>query len=122
MSPARTRSGMRSSRPARPGCASTGTPHVAQVMVNHGYVRSVREAFDRYLRAGGPAVPVVDHDLGDVGPSRGAFLHERQDLGGVDGHAELGEPLRHTVDTLPALRALLGEEVLKPPGLPIHAV
>src|SRR5438876_7718015 len=72
--------------------------------------------------AHGPDVPVVDHDLGDVGPSRGAFLHERQDLGGVDGHAELGEPLRHTVDTLPALRALLGEEVLKPPGLPIHAV
>lgn len=34
---------------------SAGRPHVAQVMVNHGYVRSVREAFDRYLRAGGPA-------------------------------------------------------------------
>ena len=34
---------------------SVGRPHVAQVMVNHGYVRSVREAFDRYLRAGGPA-------------------------------------------------------------------
>jgi len=34
---------------------AAGRPHVAQVMVNHGYVRSVREAFDRYLRAGGPA-------------------------------------------------------------------
>lgn len=34
---------------------SPGRPHVAQVMVDRGYVRSVREAFDRYLRANGPA-------------------------------------------------------------------
>jgi 3',5'-nucleoside bisphosphate phosphatase len=34
---------------------SAGRPHVAQVMVRCGYVKSVREAFDRYLRAGGPA-------------------------------------------------------------------
>ncbi len=34
---------------------SAGRPHVAQAMVNRGYVKSVREAFDRYLRAGGPA-------------------------------------------------------------------
>ena len=34
---------------------SAGRPHVAQVMVRRGYVKSVREAFDRYLRAGGPA-------------------------------------------------------------------
>jgi 3',5'-nucleoside bisphosphate phosphatase len=34
---------------------SPGRPHVAQVMVNRGYVKSVREAFDRYLRTGGPA-------------------------------------------------------------------
>ena len=34
---------------------SAGRPHVARVMVNRGYVGSVREAFDRYLRAGGPA-------------------------------------------------------------------
>lgn len=34
---------------------SAGRPHVAQVMVNRGYVKSVREAFDRYLRADGPA-------------------------------------------------------------------
>jgi predicted metal-dependent phosphoesterase TrpH len=32
-----------------------GRPHVARVMVDRGYVRSVREAFDRYLKAGGPA-------------------------------------------------------------------
>jgi predicted metal-dependent phosphoesterase TrpH len=34
---------------------SPGRPHVAQVMVARGYVRSVREAFDRFLRTGGPA-------------------------------------------------------------------
>ncbi len=34
---------------------SAGRPHVAQVMVKHGYVKSVREAFDRYLHANGPA-------------------------------------------------------------------
>lgn len=34
---------------------SAGRPHVAQVMVKRGYVSSVREAFDRYLRTGGPA-------------------------------------------------------------------
>ena len=34
---------------------SAGRPHIAQALVHRGYVRSVREAFDRYLRAGGPA-------------------------------------------------------------------
>lgn len=34
---------------------SAGRPHVAQVMVSRGYVKSVREAFDKYLHAGGAA-------------------------------------------------------------------
>lgn len=34
---------------------SAGRPHVAQVMVDQGYVKSVREAFDRFLSANGPA-------------------------------------------------------------------
>lgn len=34
---------------------SAGRPHVAQAMVHRGYVKSVREAFDRYLHNGGPA-------------------------------------------------------------------
>ena len=33
---------------------SAGRPHVAQVMVKRGYVKTVREAFDRYLAAGKP--------------------------------------------------------------------
>jgi len=34
---------------------SAGRPHIAQVMVQKGYVATVGEAFDRYLAAGGPA-------------------------------------------------------------------
>jgi predicted metal-dependent phosphoesterase TrpH len=34
---------------------SAGRPHVARVMVERGYVKTVREAFDRYLAAGKPA-------------------------------------------------------------------
>lgn len=34
---------------------SAGRPHVARVMVSRGYVKSVREAFDRYLGASKPA-------------------------------------------------------------------
>jgi hypothetical protein len=37
------------------GEASVGRPHVAQALVEGGHVASVREAFDRYLRTGGPA-------------------------------------------------------------------
>lgn len=37
------------------GEGAPGRPHVAQVMLARGYVRSVREAFDRYLRTGGAA-------------------------------------------------------------------
>lgn len=34
---------------------AAGRPHVAQVMVTRGYVKSVRDAFSKYLHAGGPA-------------------------------------------------------------------
>lgn len=34
---------------------SAGRPHVARVMVQKGYVATVKEAFDRFLKAGGPA-------------------------------------------------------------------
>ena len=36
------------------GEAAVGRPHVAHAMVERAYVKSVREAFDRYLRDGGP--------------------------------------------------------------------
>lgn len=34
---------------------SLGRPHIAQAMVKAGYVRDIKEAFDRYLHDGGPA-------------------------------------------------------------------
>ncbi len=34
---------------------SAGRPHIAKAMVRRGYVKSVREAFDKYLRVGGLA-------------------------------------------------------------------
>src|SRR3990170_2924618 len=34
---------------------SAGRSHVAQVMKKRGYVKSLREAFDKYLAAGKPA-------------------------------------------------------------------
>ena len=32
-----------------------GRPHIAQALVQHGYVASLREAFDKYLKKGAPA-------------------------------------------------------------------
>ncbi len=37
------------------GGGSVGRPHIAQAMLEKGYVGSVREAFNRYLGRGGPA-------------------------------------------------------------------
>ncbi len=37
------------------GPATVGRPHIAQVLLRKGYVRSVAEAFDRYLAEGSPA-------------------------------------------------------------------
>lgn len=34
--------------------SSVGRPHVAQAMIRHGYVTSLKEAFDRYLTPGKP--------------------------------------------------------------------
>jgi hypothetical protein len=40
---------------AESGRGSVGRPHIARLMVKHGYVREIQEAFDKYLRFGGPA-------------------------------------------------------------------
>lgn len=37
------------------GTASVGRPHIAQVLVKRGYVDSIADAFERYLRRGAPA-------------------------------------------------------------------
>ena len=46
---------------------SIGRPHIAQVLVDKGYVHDTREAFDRYLKEGAPAyVPRTLSDTRDV--------------------------------------------------------
>ncbi|HEY0969790.1 MAG TPA: PHP domain-containing protein [Gemmatimonadales bacterium] len=61
----------------RAGEGAVGRPHVARAMVDAGFVRDHREAFDRYIGAGRPAyvpkdvLPVVDairiaHDAGGI--------------------------------------------------------
>ena len=52
---------------AKAGSDSIGRPHVAQVLVDKGYVHDTREAFDRYLKEGAPAyVPRTLSDTRDV--------------------------------------------------------
>jgi len=59
------------------GTGSIGRPHIAEVLVRKGYVKSTKEAFDRYLSEGKPAY--VSRELPD---SREAisWIHE---AGGV---------------------------------------
>ncbi len=52
---------------AKAGSDSIGRPHVAQVLVDKGYVQDTREAFDRYLKEGAPAyVPRTLSDTREV--------------------------------------------------------
>ena len=52
---------------AKAGSDSIGRPHVAQVLVEKGYVQDTREAFDRYLKEGAPAyAPRMLSDTRDV--------------------------------------------------------
>ncbi len=52
---------------AKAGSDSIGRPHIAQVLVDKGYVRDIQEAFDRYLKEGAPAyVPRTLADTRDV--------------------------------------------------------
>jgi hypothetical protein len=40
---------------AESGKGSVGRPHIARLMLRHGYVSEIQEAFDKYLKFGGPA-------------------------------------------------------------------
>lgn len=37
------------------GKSTVGRPHIAQVMLGNGYIKSFKEAFDKYIGLGGPA-------------------------------------------------------------------
>lgn len=63
----------------------TGRPHFAKVMVEKGYVKSVQEAFDKYLDEHGAAY-VEKHD-----PTLAEGIRHVRDAGGV---ASLAHPVR----------------------------
>jgi len=84
------------------GEAAVGRPHLAEAMVNNGFVNSYNEAFDRYLGIGGPvyvpkakltpaeAINLV-HEAGGVAAMAHPVLTNRDDMiakmvaAGLDG-------------------------------------
>lgn len=68
------------------GDASIGRPHIARALVEAGHVESVQEAFDRYLRNGGPAH--VSRTLLSLSDSV-AMIHD------AGGFASLAHPTRY---------------------------
>lgn len=89
------------------GNAAMGRPHIAEALVRRGYVPNAQEAFNLWLRDGGPAH--VPHR----GPSPAVGIRAVHEAGGVAvwAHPDLGDALR-----FPELRALGldGVEALRP--------
>jgi hypothetical protein len=93
---------------------SAGRPHVAQVMVQKGYVTTVKEAFDRYLRAGGPAY--VAHRK--VVPREACMLIRRAGGVAVLAHPTFQDASEAFVRELAAERLLDGVECYYPEHTP----
>ncbi|MGH7321218.1 MAG: PHP domain-containing protein [Candidatus Rokuibacteriota bacterium] len=93
---------------------SAGRPHVARVMVDRGYVATVKEAFDRYLGAGRPAY--VSHRK--VVPGEACDLIHR--AGGVTvlAHPNFNHASEGIVRELAAARRLDGIESYYPEHAP----
>ncbi len=89
------------------GSSTVGRPHLAQVMLNKGYIKSFKEAFEKYIGLGGPAyverqkitpseavkliteangLPVLAHPLTIHEPERLIALLKPIGLGGVEVH------------------------------------
>ena len=93
---------------ARAGDAAIGRPHLARVLIDRGWARDSRDAFDRYLGAGRPAY-VAKHRL-SVGDAI-ALVHAG---GGLAVVAHPGpEGRRETIERFVAL-GLDGVEVRHP--------
>ncbi len=96
---------------AAAGTATVGRPHIAQALVRRGYVRSVSEAFDRYLADNAPAY--VPRLL----PTPAEAIGLIRKIGGIPVLAHpvytsrLNEPFEQVCETLKAL-GLLGIEAL----------
>lgn len=70
---------------ARAKGRAVGRPHVAEVMVEEGYVSSFREAFDKYLQDGGPAYVAKN------APSTAEALALLHEIGGIGVLAHPGQ-------------------------------
>jgi len=97
------------------GCASVGRPHVARALQRLGVVPNFQEAFNRYLRAGGPAFV----------PSQGPEVREAiEAVRGAGGVSVWAHP--HLEDTVSFARlkeaGLEGVEVLRPSVAPAVSI
>ena len=95
------------------GGGQVGRPHFAQLLVDRGYVRSINDAFDRYLTRGAPAY--VDKYRFEIGEAIDVVL----EAGGIPVLAHprtlnlSREDLKRFVTTL-ARQGLMGIEVYYP--------
>ena len=89
---------------------SAGRPHVAQVMLQKGYVKTVREAFDRYLAAGRPGY--VSHRK--VDPREACDLIHRATGLAVLAHPSFNEGSEALIRELAQERLLDGVESYYP--------
>ena len=103
------------------GTESVGRPHIARVLMNKGYVKSAKEAFDRFLAQGKPAyvprelpdpaeamawiraakgVPVLAHPLWAKQNGEGLFALcgrlKTEGLGGMEVHYSTHNPKQTT--------------------------
>jgi len=93
---------------------TVGRPHIAQAMVEHGYVHSYQEAFDKYLDDDGPAY---------VGHFRLEPLEAIQLVHQAGGVVVLGHPGRYGDDYVSIIQAMIpfgldGIEVYYPDHTP----
>lgn len=88
------------------GGGQVGRPHIAQVLMQKGYTRSIQEAFDRYLGKGAPAY----FDKFRLEPAEAISMIN--DAGGI---AVLAHPFTLNCGTAGQLEALIGH--LVPLGL-----
>lgn len=125
------------------GTESVGRPHIARVMINKGYVKSAKEAFDRFLAQGKPAyvarelpepveaiawiraargIPVLAHPLWAKQDNQGLFklceTLKAEGLGGMEVHYSTHNP-KQTAELLDIARRL---DLLVTGGSDFHGV
>jgi len=109
------------------GDGSIGRPHIAQAMLEKGHIKSFREAFDRYIGAGGPAyverdkmtpveavelivraggLPVLAHPLTVTGPEDLVIALKAAGLVGIECYYK--DYSHDEIDTLAGIAAKHG--------------